>query len=138
MKPSTADAGAVLALLDRLIPQTARAVGVDSWPAYLAFNDAKATRHLPPSSLMTKRKRRHPVAGFDDRGELILRVPLDDKGNRFAVVDAADWVALQEAGCDGLWCCDDNGTGGLRVKTGRTMAQDKALNHIIIPAIFST
>lgn len=131
MSLSTASAGAAQALLERLIPQAARDKGVDSWPAYRAFNDERATRHVKGRG-RAKRQRRHPVPMFDDQGDLILRVPLDDRGDRFAIVYPADWIALQEARCDGLWCCDDDGSGFLSVKTRRTMAGGKALNHVII------
>lgn len=117
--------------LDGLIPATARAEGVETWPAPLDWNDAKATRHLKGRG-MGKRRARRPVALMDDQGDLILRIPLDNRGQRFAVVDPADWVALQVAGCDGLWNCADNGTGYLTVKTHRPMAQGWALNHVIV------
>lgn len=132
MTLSTAQAGAALALPERLIPLTARNCGVANWPAYLDYNDAKATRHLPHNGLITKRFRRRPLPAFDDQGSLIRRVPLDERGDKYAIVDAADWIALQEADCDGRWSCDNNGAGRLRVKSARPMAKDKALNHVIV------
>jgi hypothetical protein len=94
-------------------------------------NDQRATAHLARKNL-AKRKSRRPVPGFDDQGDLILRVPLDDRGERFAIVYPADWIAMQEAGCDGLWSCNDNGDGRLRVKTRRPLAHGKPLDHVMV------
>lgn len=131
MTLTTAQAGVVRAILDSLIPQTARDQGVTNWPDYLAYIDRRATRHLKHRGIK-KRQRRHPMPLFDDQGDLILRVPLDDRGERFAIIYPSDWIALQEDECDGLWCCDDDGSGCLRVKTWRTMAGNRALNHVIV------
>ncbi|WP_371156981.1 hypothetical protein [Jannaschia sp. 2305UL9-9] len=87
-----------------LIPAAARQEGIKTLPAFHAWNDRKATRHLGPraAGLIRKRCRRRPVPFMDDRGEPVFRVPLDDLGNRFALVDAADWFAMQMTVFDGL------------------------------------
>lgn len=64
-----------------------------------------------------KPARRLPIIRSDDtRGIPIVLVPLDPKGNRWAVVEAADYDRLPERLKSAPWLLNDNGSGNAYVK----------------------
>jgi hypothetical protein len=53
----------------------------------------------------------------DENGQGCLRVPLDRRGERFAIVAARDYWRVVEAGATGPWLLNDNGSGRSYVRT---------------------
>lgn len=62
---------------------------------------------------------RHPPIPFRDAetGMNCLRVPLDRKGRRFAIVSEADYHRVQRAGATGAWLLNEAAPGRAYVRT---------------------
>lgn len=90
-----------------LIPARARALGCIDFEDYCELIDREATAHLSGANLVRISRLRHqrrPRAFFDRiYGLHGLSVCLNRNRTMFAKVDAADWIALQEMGANGLW-----------------------------------
>jgi hypothetical protein len=85
--------------LATLIPERARQAGVADLEGYLDFLDREATGHL--SKAPSQRRKRRPFLVLDERGEAVFLVP--HGGAATAMLDAGDWLSLQEGGANGLW-----------------------------------
>lgn len=68
--------------------------------------------------LAAKRGTRPPTIRFtDEHGRACLRVPLDPRGNHYAVVLQDDYQSVRDAGATGVWYLNRNSMGQAYVRT---------------------
>ncbi|TGN53779.1 hypothetical protein E4L95_15890 [Paracoccus liaowanqingii] len=90
-----------------LIPDRARLAGCIDFEDFCDLIDKEATAHLTGVRLVRAarfRQMRRPRAYFDRKIDThCLSVCLNNNRSMFAKAEAADWIAMQEAGHNGLW-----------------------------------
>lgn len=65
-----------------------------------------------------RRSKRTPIPFIDAYGTSVLKVPLDDDANNFALVDEADYQRLFDSGVTPNWFLNGDGKGRVYVRAG--------------------
>lgn len=65
-----------------------------------------------------RRSKRTPIPFIDGYGTSVLKVPLDDYSNNFALVDEADYQRLFNSGVTPNWFLNGDGKGRVYVRAG--------------------
>lgn len=71
-----------------------------------------------PERQQKRRSKRTPIPFIDAYGTSVLKVPLDDDANNFALVDEADYQRLFDSGVTPNWFLNGDGKGRVYVRAG--------------------
>lgn len=82
--------------------------------------------------------RRFPIPFIDDEGIPCLRVPLDNQGKTFAMIERKDYDHIvQNLGCCAAWCLTGNGSGRRYVVVNPPRTPDRKHGLISVARLFT-